>query len=76
MRLKDKLEYEVSDVIMRQLRESFSNAIPDKVNIELTEVARLQGQQDVIRFLQQIKDRIKDNLPLEDIFNSRYNFNR
>ena len=43
---------DISDALLNQLREVYPNTIPMKANITEVELARLQGQQDVVNYLQ------------------------
>ena len=54
--LEKAIGQEISKEVISLLRETFPDKIPTKRNIELTEVTRLQGQQEVIHWLSEIKE--------------------
>ena len=52
--IEDKLTGIVGEELMRQLRESYPDRLPEDPSTEV-EIARLQGQQDIIKWLERLK---------------------
>ena len=49
--LEEAMGLNVDDALISRLRKAFANNLPMKKDISVTEVARLQGQRDVINYL-------------------------